>query len=106
MLLLEAISLAYLFTYLLLLSSPLQGEALFLLLITGPKTQRSLWHRVTDGWGGTFPTPGSQHCWHMLGLMVSTYLWPHNLTPFSAIQMQRNLKPWEMLPKPRFSKHV
>lgn len=49
MLLLEAISLAYLFTYLLLLSSPLQGEALFLLLLVQRLREASGTESLMDG---------------------------------------------------------
>ena len=51
-LLLEAAVLPYLFMCLVLISFPLQVEALSLWIGAGAKTQKSTWYRVTDGGDG------------------------------------------------------
>lgn len=103
-LLFEAILLVYLFTCLLLLSSPLQGEALSLLLGADPKTQKST---VINGWDGTLTldprdtAPLARAGFHNVHVLLVSQ---PNI--FLICSNQKNLKPWKMLPNTYFSRNV
>lgn len=98
----EAILLVYLFTCLLRLSSPRQGEALSLLLGAGPKTRKGTCAVIGGRDGTPTPHPRATAPWHVLRSTMPMHLWPHSLTPSSSVQMRRHLKPWEMLPNTHF----
>lgn len=98
-LLFEAIVLVYLFTCLLRLSSPRQGErGLVSLAWCWPKDPGKHLHRVIGGRDGT-PTPHPRHSPRACAELLHAHApLAHSLTASSSVQMQGNLKPWEMLP--------
>lgn len=71
-------------------------------LVLAQRPRKAPAQSLVDEMAHPLPTPGPQPLWHAPSSTMPMHLWPHSLTPSSSVQMQRNLKPWKMLPNTHF----